>query len=274
MITRDEFSLIYDEVNKAINDVFDYIFENSLDHNYVLFLADGEYKEQYLRSRLNPFVIDSREDKYKDESRLNFFIQFMKTFYSFPTGTTQTDDNEQRLHMELMIYSHTWESKPFLKQLYRLASLVDGNSYLWDVTVPEMSKHSFIRSGIRNTFRNKGLHIAQVITNAFHTSLRNAFAHSEYVFDNTNRQIHLDTYKGETWDLENISYDDWTKRFVYSALISYLLINEKHERRISLITDFGRDTFSILHPVTERKFILRYIYYEPKYDQFSFHPRY
>jgi hypothetical protein len=29
--------------------------------------------------------------------------------------------DEYRFHLELMIYTHTWESRPFLKTLYRIA---------------------------------------------------------------------------------------------------------------------------------------------------------
>lgn len=273
MITSNEFALIDTEVKESLKEAFEYIKDNCIDHDYVLFLADGEYKEKYKNThlRLNPYTIDNREDKYKDESRQNFFIKFMETFYSFPKNSPQTDDNEFRLTMELMIYTHIWESKPILKQLYRFASLTNAKSYHWSVEVPEMSKHEFIRDNIRDVFKSKKLRLADVITKGFHTSLRNAFAHSEYQFDNKNRLIHLDTYKGATWDIKNISFDEWTKRFAYTSLLSYHFFNERISRRRNLVKDFGKDNFLIIHPITETKFRTKTIFYEPKWDRFSFH---
>ncbi len=85
MITRTEFAKIDQEVIESLEEAFDYLKLHCVDHNYILFLADGEYKEEYGNSQLrsNPYSIDNREDRYKDVSRLNFFIKFMKTFYSF-----------------------------------------------------------------------------------------------------------------------------------------------------------------------------------------------
>jgi hypothetical protein len=267
MITKANFTQIDNEVKNSLEEAFAFLKTKCVDHNYILFLADGELKEKY--EGFNPYSIDNREDRYKDQTRLNFFIKFMETFYSFK-NVNQTDDNEFRLTMELMIYTHIWESKPFLKQLYRLASLANGKSYEWYVEVPEMSKHNYIREDIRNILKTKKLKLSSVISKGFHTSLRNAFAHSEYQFDEHNKQIHLDTYKGGAWDISKISYDDWTKRFVYTALLSYHFLNVKAQKRKSLPVDFGRDKYLIIHPITQTRFRVSTIHYELKYDRFYF----
>ena len=273
MITKTAFSQIDQEVIESLEEAFNYLKLYCVDHNYILFLADGEYKEEYKDShlKLNPFTIDNREDRYKDQSRVNFFIKFMKSFYSFPSHTNETDDNEFRLTMELMIYTHIWESKPFLKQLYRLASLADGNSYEWEVVVPEMNKHNYIREDIRNRLKAKRLKLASVISKGFHTSLRNAFAHSEYQFDEHNKFIHLDTYKGGLWDIQKISYNDWTKRFAYSALLSYHFLNIRAKKRKSLPQDFGKNEYLIIHPINPTRFRVSKIYYDTDWDSFGFH---
>jgi hypothetical protein len=273
MITREDFSLIDNEVQESLDEAFNYGKEKSLDHDYILYLADGEYKDYISSStlHLNPYSIDSREDRYKDQSRLNFFIKFMKLFYAFPKGKDETDDNEYRLTMELMIYCHIWESTPFLRQLFRLASLAAGESYNWRVTVPEMGKHIFIRKNIRDIFKSHHLKLAEVITKGFHTSLRNAFAHSEYGFNEATRLIHLGTYKGEAWDIDRISYNDWTRRFAYSSLLAYHLLNKKVQRRKCLSKESGTNEFLIIHPITENRFRVAKIYYDVKHDGFNFY---
>lgn len=254
MIKKTEFAAIDTEVKKAISDTLDSIKAKSLG-NYVLFLADGEYKAEYdtPQNKFSAFVIDNRMDYYKDESRLQFLAKFLNTYYTFAPPQTSTDDDQYRLHLELMAYTHIWESKPFLKKLHRLAHLDNSEEYNWNVIVPEMGnpgKHEFIRDDIRTTFQNNGNPMYDVIKKGYHSSLRNAFAHSEYAFDtmNGNTRIWLDNYKGKNWELQEISFDDWSKRFVYSALLSFYLFTITHQKRKSLIQDLGTDTYTIKHP--------------------------
>ncbi len=65
-----------------------------------------------------------------------------------------------------------------------------------------MSKHDFIRCHIRQIFKDLNFDIWKVIKEGFHTSLRNAFAHSEYSFDtmNNHNRINLYNYGGANWN--------------------------------------------------------------------------
>lgn len=273
MITRQEFTDIDKEIQDSFQMTFDNLKANNLS-NYVLFLADGEYVKKYENTvqNFNPFVIDNRMDRYKDETRLRFLTNFLSTFYSFPIIQPATDDNEQRIQMELMIYCHIWESKPFLKKLNRLAHISNGEEYNWDVSVPDMSKHDFIRNDIRAAFEKTKNNLGQIIKKGFHTSLRNAFAHSEFSIDtiNGNKRIWLDTYTGKDWDIQEVSFDDWSKKFVYSALLSYHLLNLTHKNRTSLNTDTGTDTFLIKHPSKYVEFRETNIIYRQEHDAFNF----
>jgi hypothetical protein len=273
MISRQEFATIDKEVKESIQQTLDNLKVKSVG-NYVLFLADGEYKKEYdnLQTKFSPFVIDNRIDKYKDETRLTFLTNFLATFYSFPISKNSTDDNEQRIHMELMIYSHIWESKPFLKKLHRLTHLDNNEEYNWAVEVPDMGKHDFIRNDIRKTLEVNHNPLAKVIKNGFHTSLRNAFAHSDYSFDtvNNNRRIWLHNFNGEAWELQEISFHDWSKRFVYSSLLSFYLLDLTHKNRTALTQDLGTDTFQIKHPSNDRTLSKVNIVYRPEHDDFNF----
>lgn len=267
MITYTEFSKIDEYVKESVTEVFEFLKKKSM--YYILFLANGEYKPDKFGStvELNPYMIDSREDEYKDEARYKFLIEFMKLFYSFP-NKTDVDDSEFRIHMELMVYTHIWESKPFLKQLFRIANLIDNKQYPWEVNIPENSKHEFIRFQIRDVLKKHQLKLAEVISNGFHTSLRNAFAHSEYYFNNFNKKIFLDTYKGKSWDIPEISYDDWAKRFAHSVLLSYHFYSTMHNTRKSLSVDYSTNQFVIILPKDINRFQAVYISYDSFYDKF------
>lgn len=273
MITRQRFAEIDNEIKDSIQKALDKLKAKRPD-NYVLFLADGEYKSEYNnpQNSFSPFVIDNRMDKYKDQTRLMFLSNFLTTFYAFPSSQNNTDDNEQRLHMELMIYSHIWESKPFLKKLHRLSHLNNNEEYNWNVIVPDMGKHDFIRNDIRKTLEANHNPLATIIKKGFHTSLRNAFAHSDYSFDtmNDNKRIWLDNYNGEAWELQEISFDDWSERFVYSSLLSFYLLDLTHENRIALTSDFRTDTFAIQHPTKNGGLSTVNIIYRQEHDGFNF----
>jgi len=196
----------------------------------------------------------------------------MSSYYAFPITQHSTDDDQYRINLELMIYTHIWESKPFLKRLYRIAHLLNGEEYDWRIEVPDMSKHDFIRSHIRQIFKDKGFSIWKVIKEGFHTSLRNAFAHSEYSFDtmNNHNRINLYNYGGASWELQAISFDEWSKRFVYSVLLSYYFINLIHQRRINIISELGSNVFQIKHPKSNGEVRLIEIEYRKDGNGFSF----
>lgn len=273
MISRSEFIAIEAEIKEAIDKTLNELRAiNQAD--YVLFLADGEYykEHEYNDSGLNPHVIGNMMDKYKDSSRFKFLAQFLNAAYSFTDTKDSTDDNEYMIHLELMVYTHIWEAKPFLKKLYRLAHLWNGEQYAWDVSIPDTSKHDFIRTKIRGIFEDKKSPLFQVIKNGFHTSLRNAFAHSEYHFDTMNgrRRIILDNYKGAQWEMKEISFDDWSRRFVYSTLLSYYLFDLTNKHSINIIESTGTDRFLIKLPSKINDTNLVWIKYEKPINRFIF----
>jgi len=108
------------------------------------------------------------------------------------------------------------------------------------------------------------------MTKGFHSSLRNAFAHSDYYFKYNRKEIELTNYSGKGWELKSITFADWRKRFAYSALLSHYLLNNLYERRIDVIKEFNRDEFPIIHPITSNSFKVRYIKYYPDTDHFNF----
>lgn len=270
MITEERFKAIQTQVTDSINQAFDRIRER-YPENYVLFLAEGEYKAKYINSTpaINPYVIDDREDHYIDETRMNFLLEFMRTFYRFPKHAS-VDNSEIRLNMEMMIYSHTWESVPFLKKLFRLAHLATGDVYEWNVKVPRTGKHNFIINEVRDKLQGVGLSLADIVTNGYHASLRNAFAHSQYAFDKDNNCIWLDNYTGEDWEIRRLSYDDWSCRFSYTVLLNYHLLQICHERRTALPTVFKSNSFPINYPSRQPGTPKLRIIYNTASDMFSF----
>ncbi len=269
MITKLEFFKIRAEIQNSLRTAFDLAKRKSSDSDYILFLANAQFVEEK-PSQWSPYSLDNREDMLEDDSRYDFFLQFMRVFYSFPKWRPRVKDDKLRMNLELMIYSHLWESKSFLKQLSRLAKLTNQKGYDWYAKIPEMTKWKFILS-IRDTFELEGLSLSNVIKNGFHTSLRNAFAHSQYSINMEAKLVHLYTFKGDaSWDIPHISFDEWSKRFVYSTILSYELTAFWMDRRRKIVDDFGTNKFEIIFPISKSKSAVRKISYNEAHDMFSF----
>lgn len=98
--------------------------------------------------------------------------------------------------------------------------------------------------------KRKEMGLSIIIEKGYHSSLRNAFAHSQYHYDlaANNDKIYLDNYKGKGWELRSISFSDWTERFLYSYFLSYHLYNCLRLRRKNLPTELNSSIFKIDRP--------------------------
>lgn len=271
MINFETFNSINTEIENSIKEVFEHCRLNNFD-NYILLLANGEYNKivnDYVPS-LNPYCIDSKIDLYRDNSRDKFITDFLNNHYCFLKENDVVEDNEYRFFLELMIYCHIWESKLFLKTLYRLANIYSENEYKWIVNVPDKSKHTFIREEIRDLFLKSNKKMGNIITKGFHSSLRNAFAHSEYSIDTKSKKIYLHNFSRQDWELENIAFDDWSMRFIYSCLLSYHLIKRIRKERIDFCEFIQNETFEIKRPCKGGSFKFANVTYLKDKDKFIF----
>ncbi len=255
MITKEQYTELYIKVEKIIEDAFQKAKINNYS-NYILFLANADYSE-----KIQKYIIDNRIDGFKDANRLRFLNIFLNNYYNFSNGATKIEDDFYRMAIELMVYCHIWESKPFLQKLYRFSKIVKGENYPQklkkDEIVPNMKKREYIANKIKPNF-NKD--IVDLIEKGFHSSIRNAFAHSEYSFDifNRNKRIILHNYKKEKeWALPYISFDEWTKRFCYSFLLTYHFLSKCYEKRKELTHNkplIGNDKMTIIYDSVKDSF--------------------
>jgi hypothetical protein len=269
MITVETFTIIRNEVIDALTEAFKLAQANSVDNAFLIFLAEGAYHESGDPKKYNPFTIDNRIDRYIDETRQSYLVTFLNTYYTFKGGQPTTD-TEETLHLDLMVYTHLWEVKAFLKKLFRLVQIIDKKPYQWKVDVPDFSKQDWYRKHIKAPIKFIGCKLATVLENGFHSSLRNAFAHSEFSFDFQNKRIWLYNYKGEPWELQEISFDDWSTRFAYSFLTSYLLFDLFHTTRKAISTDGKNKQFQINHANIDGTSKVVTVVYRPDADAFSF----
>jgi len=141
MILKNDFSIINTSIEKEVQNAIE-IAKSKSTNEFLLLVSNAQYIEKLKNCGVNPHVINYRTDINNDLNRLEFLIDYLNENYSFKTGNTV--DSNKSITFELMIYTHLWESKPYLKQLFRLANLINSIDYPWYVEVPDFPKHPFI----------------------------------------------------------------------------------------------------------------------------------
>lgn len=268
MITAEKFFDITNKVEILIFNALNQLFVN-YPEDYVLFMASGEYDELIARNKeidVSPYTISGHNiDNYYDYTRQRFLCEFLNTYYKF-ADTKELQDDEYRMNIEFLIYTHIWEAKPFLKRLYRLANLLCGEKYDWKIKVPTIRKSKFIKEKIINPFNTSSCLLGELLADNYKTDLRNAIAHSDYQIDIISKTI---GYKSKT-ALCNISFDEWSIHFSYSVCLSYYFSCIIRELRRRIIQDWGKNYFTIKMPYSDGTIKHTCIQYEANRDEFGF----
>jgi hypothetical protein len=136
-------------------------------------------------------------------------------------------DETYSIQHEMLIYLKIWESDAFIKRLYQLARIANGEAYNWHFKIkkkPGDKNATGIRSEIiskliRDRFEARLPELYNAINIAYNSQIRNAIAHSQYV--PVGRSIQLNNYrKNDKYNsLRSISYDRWIDMFHESITI-------------------------------------------------------
>ena len=263
VMTLGKFTEIEEEVRGIISDtICRAIKVNSSD--FVLLMARGGYHKHLDRPDidLTPFVLEDREDFLMDQTRRKFFVSYMNRYVDSLKAENQLrdDEREYELNIQMMIYTHIWESHLFLNQLIRIATIQQGEGYLWKTKLPQESKKNFITQKIIDVFAKTDNGMANLIKQSYSDDLRNAFAHSSY-FINGNR---IQTNKYAIYVGKSVSFEEWDEMFVRSVLLSYHLNDMILEIKNRYIEDAGDGPIVINMPMKNNHKELRGVYIKPE----------
>ncbi len=266
MINSEIFFSIKDEVISVIEEALLQLFIN-YPENYVLFIASGEYNEFIAKNErvlASPYTISAHNlDSYYDYTREKFLCEFLNTHYRF-TDEKELKDDEYRMSIEFLIYTHIWEAKVFLKRLYRLANLLTGKEYDWKFNNKKV-KSKLINEDIVSPFKSANCLLGNIIENNYKTELRNAIAHSDYQIDIDYKKF---DYASKTRD--TVSFDEWSILFSYSVCLSYYFSTIFTGRRKRIIQDWGQNSFTIKMPFSDGTVRHARIHYVEDRDDFDF----
>lgn len=189
--------------------------------DYILFIGRGDVIRGLKDHVGTDCVVDYQLDTYYDNTRTDFYLHYLNRNYRKDGFSYEGEKGVDDLHIELMIYCHLWDSFYFIKSMCRMASIVNGEGYLWDVKIPWRKKDKFMQDKIIEPLKRCGLMIGGIVEECYDASVRNAFAHSLYTIDVEQRSI---TFRPES-GVKIMSFDEFQVLFLQSVELMNLMEN-------------------------------------------------
>lgn len=206
-------------VDEAYSEILNYMAQN-YPNDLVPLIARGEFHEHSIVGVSN-YVLDYMGDIYKDTTRQKFYITYLNRYYS-KEGFHYIESEEGffNINVEIMIFSQIWESTSFLKYLARLASIVEGDGYKWNMDIPDRNLHNFIKDNIIAPLTKRGFQLGNLLRDNYTSIIRNSFAHSQYDIDMERQKIVFVHLLGSKQPKkEEISFDKFQKMFLYAIIL-------------------------------------------------------
>lgn len=207
-------SKVRDEVCDAIEEAFDAIYK--ADYNaFILFIGRAEILRGLKAHTGTDCAIEYMLDAYYDETRADYYLDYLRRNYSRDGYNYEGSGGANDVTTELTIYSHLWESCYFMKSLYRIAAIIQGNGYLWENVLPTHDVHKHFHDNVVVPLKEKGLKLGTIIEKGYKSSIRNAFAHSLYTVDAGSRELSIRPKSG----YEQFSFEEFQEKFLYSVIL-------------------------------------------------------
>ncbi|MDZ7846349.1 MAG: hypothetical protein U5L96_06085 [Owenweeksia sp.] len=140
MIRKNDRQAIVRNVAAAVDEAFQCAKDNQKNKNdFVLMLSRSSYDSKLEKSAHSPWSVDNSLDDLFDQDRVSFLLDYMNLHYS--DKDENSVDSRVSLNLELMIYSHIWESRRNLVNLKKLADHCVSKAYDFEVELPKYGKY-------------------------------------------------------------------------------------------------------------------------------------
>lgn len=267
-MTISRFIDIQEGIKRAICTILDKMMAKSFS-DYVLLLARADYHEWLDRPEMDvtPYILEDGRYRMIDSTRQRFLDMYFEKYVDKLISNKASEVNEQEydLNIQMMIYSHIWESALFLKQLERIALVLNGERFNWNRRFEGNSiKSQLIEECIQKKLEyvDKGMWV--LIKSCYSRELRNDFAHSTYQIQMGTRKIV--SHNNGLFQGKPVGFDEWGEMFVKSVMLSSHLNNITNERKNSFIKDYGDGPILIKLPMKGKKKKCYEVFIHPVYD--------
>lgn len=205
---------IQEEICLAIEQVYETI--SNEDYNaFILLIGRAEIQKGLKAIVGTDCVMEYMMDIYFDETRSQYYLNYFNKNYSKEGYDYPKECAVKDITTELTIYSHMWDSEYFMKSLFRIGAIIAGKGYLWENVLPTKNVHKNFRDNVITPLKDHGMKLGDILETAYHSSIRNAFAHARYLIDLSARRIYIRPNSGR----ESFSFGDFQQIFLYSAIL-------------------------------------------------------
>ena len=209
------------EVELAIDEAVNALAEKDY-IAFILFIGRADVIPMLKSSTGSECVIDYQLDRYYDETRDAFYIRYLNRNYKREGFEYSDDAGIDDLSIEMMIYTHLWDSMYFLKSIYRIAQALSGHGYAWNPQIPENGKYNFMKNKVIAPLVDNGYMLGEILQKGYKSSIRNAFAHSLYTVDKEKHEISL---RPASSSHEILTFEEFQRCFLYSTILMNRLQN-------------------------------------------------
>lgn len=233
-MTFELFRQVEDEIVELVSNLLDTV-KNVSFSDYVLLLSRASYQVENENTYLSPYVIQSNLEIRQDKTRERFLSTYLNQYVELLQENVFLSDviSEFNINLQLMMYSHVWESHRFLMNMLRITNILTEGRYLWRIQFEKMQlknqsrkiqipKGKIIEEQIIQPLSKINKGISDFISSMYDNDIRNAFAHSSYMIDYERGCIELLSSESYT-SARKIYFHQWESIFVNSVLFSYHL---------------------------------------------------
>ena len=185
-------------------------------NSFILFICRADVEPNVKQSTGSECVIDYQLDRYHDETREAFYLRYLNRNYRKDCFDYSEDSGIDNLSIEMMIYTHLWNSMYFLKSICRISYALAGKGYAWNPQIPENGKYKFMHDEVITPLIDGGYKLGEILEKGYKSSIRNSFAHSLYDVDVASRMIHL---RPSSCPHESLTFEVFQRCLLYSVIL-------------------------------------------------------
>lgn len=273
-MTKEKYEEIFDEVIDLIENLL-VDLRNDYFTEYVLLIARAEYNKNIddINCDLIPYDFYNRQIFAKEITREKFMVDYTNRYKQRLLDGVHIGDDEVEydINIQLMIYSHVWESQLLLKILRRITTIVNDKGYEWRVSFVKnndkyLPKYKFIEEYILEPLKDRKRDLYDFIVKTYDNKIRNVFSHADYRINTQTKTIITFATEGYGYR-EQVTFDEWEGKFLRSILFSYYLQKIIFNRLQNYIVDESEKPVTINIPSRDNPEKMMECSIEPYFDK-------
>lgn len=204
-ILTDEFSSTLDlmpDISQSVLELFNSAKQEN-ENRYYLSIIDLERTEHDGKKYIG-------QDFFRNQI-IQQFGEFVTHLYYEPEDIPDDVNKDFVKRLEMLAYSQFWECRGIQRLLLALIEIADDKDYVPELLVKNgRSTNSIYEEIISKTSKNN-LSIGKVISSIYSNQIRNAFAHSEFLF--LGEYITFENFDGTKNQIPSLDISTWDKLF-------------------------------------------------------------